>query len=784
MLLFSRNKLNLMIKRFKNLKHLILSLLIIFTISTSKSQNYLGYTNSNYAGVNGIDINPSYVVDSRYSFDMILYGFNVGVQNNLVGVKGSALRPYRDNTGLFPKTADPLFDKKYIVYDTARSLTRKGQADVMLNFPVLNFMISKEKWGIALTTRFRTIANMDGLSNNLSKLFIKQYDYPTTFVNNITAEKLNISAMSWGEVGVTFGRELIDNKTDYLKFGVRPKLIVGAIASYARIQDFKYQVLNKDTFINLQGNFQLGFSDAFSVDNNGQTSVKNTGFKDFDNYGWGVDLGFTYEWRPDIADYDNPANRYQRKYDRTKNKYKAKFDLSILDIGAVKFNKGQGSRDFDLKVLNTKVNNNILEPKSIQAAADTVTRLVRDGLATSTPEKPTFVMPLPTAIVAQADYAFGYNFYANATLFGALQFRNRAAKVHEAAYIALTPRWDYKWAGIWLPLSYNSVNQFMFGTGLRLGPLVIGTNNILPLISKGTTIKNANIYSVLRIPILYGKGRKKKAEKPAPVTIPVISDTDHDSIPDNVDKCPLVFGVKALNGCPDKDGDLITDSTDACPDNKGLAKFKGCPDTDSDSIIDKLDKCPTVAGLDSLNGCPFIDNDKDGLRNERDLCPDLAGPKENSGCPWPDADGDKVLDKDDACPKTPGTIANKGCPEIKVEERKIIEKAFSSLEFATGKDIIKPKSLPSLSQLATLLKNNPAYILKLSGHTDNQGKPELNMLLSEKRAKAVQKFLILKGAIESNIIAEWFGQTMPIADNKTPVGRQKNRRVEMKIQFQ
>jgi hypothetical protein len=82
------------------LKHLILSLLLIFTITTSKSQNYLGYTNSNYAGVNGIDINPSYVVDSRYSFDMILYGFNVGVQNNLVGLKSSALKPYKDNTGM------------------------------------------------------------------------------------------------------------------------------------------------------------------------------------------------------------------------------------------------------------------------------------------------------------------------------------------------------------------------------------------------------------------------------------------------------------------------------------------------------------------------------------------------------------------------------------------------------------------------------------------------------------------------------------------------------------
>jgi outer membrane protein OmpA-like peptidoglycan-associated protein len=764
-------------------KLLVLFSFFLLTFIDSKSQNYLGYSTSNFAGVNAIDMNPSYVVDSRYSVDMILYGFNFGVQNNLVGIRSSALKPFRDNTGFFPKTSDPLFDKKYIVYDTTNSRTKKGQADAQFHLPVLNFMISKEKWGIALTTKMRSIVNLDGLSNELAKLFVKQYDYPTTFVNNIKANQLNISSLAWGEVGITFGRELVDNKVDYWKFGVRPKLIIGAVATYAQIDNFEYQVLNKDTFINLNGGFQLGFSDAFTVDNNGNTAVKDLKYNNFANYGFGIDLGVTYEWRPDIKEYGNKKMLYKRKYDRTVNKYKAKFDLSILDIGAVKFNKGAGSRDFRLNVLNTKVNNNILEPKSIKAAGDTVTRLVRDGLATATPESPTFTMPLPTAIVGQVDYNLGYNFYANATLFGALQFRNRAARVHEAAYIAITPRWDHRWFGAWLPVSYNSLNQFMLGTGVRLGPLVVGTNNILPLFSN-TTIRNLNLYSVLRIPILYGNRSKKKAKEPIPVTTPVISDTDKDSIPDNVDKCPLVFGVKALNGCPDRDGDMITDSADACPDNKGLAKFNGCPDTDNDNIIDKNDKCPTVAGLDSLQGCPFVDNDKDGLRNERDNCPDVFGPKENNGCPWPDTDGDSVIDKDDACPKTPGTVANKGCPEIKAEEKKIIEKAFSSLEFATGKDIIKPKSLPSLIQLATLLKNNPAYVLRLSGHTDNQGREDLNLILSEKRAKAVKKFLLSKGAADSNVIAEWFGQTQPIADNKTPQGRQKNRRVEMKLIFQ
>jgi len=122
--------------------------------------------------------------------------------------------------------------------------------------------------------------------------------------------------------------------------------------------------------------------------------------------------------------------------------------------------------------------------------------------------------------------------------------------------------------------------------------------------------------------------------------------------------------------------------------------------------------------------------------------------------------------------------------EIKAAEKKILEKAFSSLQFATGKDIIKPVSYPSLNQLATLMKQHADdWMLKLSGHTDNQGGAEANMLLSEKRAKAIKKYLVSKGVKEDKIVAEWFGQTQPIESNATEAGRQKNRRVEMKVLY-
>ena len=69
----------------------------------------------------------------------------------------------------------------------------------------------------------------------------------------------------------------------------------------------------------------------------------------------------------------------------------------------------------------------------------------------------------------------------------------------------------------------------------------------------------------------------------------------------------------------------------------------------------------------------------------------------------------------------------------------------------------------------------------VSGHTDSQGKASSNLRLSKKRAKAVAAFLVLNNVIKERIDIKWFGETKPIADNKTKEGRQKNRRVEMKI---
>ena len=234
---------------------------------------------------------------------------------------------------------------------------------------------------------------------------------------------------------------------------------------------------------------------------------------------------------------------------------------------------------------------------------------------------------------------------------------------------------------------------------------------------------------------------------------------------------------------PDRDGDGILDKDDLCPDTPGLKEYKGCPDTDEDGLFDAIDDCPELAGPKENNGCPYPDTDGDGLLDNEDECPNIAGPLENKGCPYEDTDGDGLLDKEDECPKTAGPIENKGCPIIEKKEQEVLNTAFSNLEFETNLDVIKSGSKPALTELANTLKKKPDWKLKLSGHTDNVGDDDANLILSKKRAESVKRFLAEKGIDAGRIETQFFGESKPIDDNTTTAGRQKNRRVEFKIIF-
>ena len=112
----------------------------------------------------------------------------------------------------------------------------------------------------------------------------------------------------------------------------------------------------------------------------------------------------------------------------------------------------------------------------------------------------------------------------------------------------------------------------------------------------------------------------------------------------------------------------------------------------------------------------------------------------------------------------------------------VIDKMTLQVFFDINKDTLTEADLKELPKAVDFVKKYPGAKIRLDGYTDSIGTDEYNMKLSEKRATAVKDYLIKEAGVDSSkITAVGHGGADPVADNKTPEGRAKNRRVEISI---
>ena len=253
------------------------------------------------------------------------------------------------------------------------------------------------------------------------------------------------------------------------------------------------------------------------------------------------------------------------------------------------------------------------------------------------------------------------------------------------------------------------------------------------------------------------------------------------------------FGSKRRTPQPsdkpaDTDGDGVLDMWDACPGTPAGVDVtaRGCEiknidnDRDNDRVPDSSDECPnTPAGAPvGPTGCS-LDADMDGVQTGQDRCPgtrpgvrvDMYGCEINA-----DQDGDGILNENDRCPNTirGARIDVYGC-----EIKDVIQ--LPGVNFTTGSDLLLPGTEQLLKDAARTLNNYPNLMIEVAGHTDNVGSVNMNLGLSDRRAKTVLDHLVEYGVDPARLTFKGYGDILPIADNSTAEGRAQNRRVELRI---
>lgn len=653
----------------------IFILIVVFAfVKVSSAQIHMGLHSDNYAGIYNINFQPADIVDGRLRFDMNIFQTEFNLTNNYIGLKKQALFP-----------ADPVPNgvsfKDYFLNERINGRVKKVsmESNTMLPFSFFFQFGKNMKNAFAFNSRLRINTSVGGVDEKLAQQIYSGLKIKDLYNVGIENKNLSIQTAAWAEVGLTYGREIIDLGDHYVKGAFTGKMNQGA-ASVSVFSD------NLDITFPSDSNVSINNSDLNYDISTNILDFSNSISPQFDfklNPSFSADFGFVYEWRPNIDKYKYELDGNPDYLNPKKNKYKLKASVAFTDIGFLKFQRSPHSKTLqaNFSAISTEELGRLIEDfgqdglASIDSAFNNSPNFL--GTSKNNPGN-NYLMRLPFRINAMVDYRIWKGFYVSATASIAPNFKKDETKSTGLSQFSITPRYEIKEFGAQIPLSIDGMGRAHVGLGLRLGPLVLGMSDIIPLIaSKNYNIQGVNFYFGARIPVFTRiKDRDKdhvsnkkdncKREKGTWETLGC-PDTDKDGITDDKDDCPEVPGTAAMNGCPDLDSDLdgIPNSKDECPEIGGILKFNGCPDTDEDGIKDSEDKCPEIAGIIAFNGCP--DTDGDGVKDSEDDCPEIAGIIAFGGCP--DTDEDGVKDSEDDCPTIAGLIANNGCPKEEPKDK-------------------------------------------------------------------------------------------------------------------
>ena len=420
-----------------------------------QAQSYIGHAMDNYAGVHSIIYNPANVFDSPYKSDINLVSASSYLGSDYLGLSFSDLI----SGGEFEFDIDA---KRYPT-DTNHFFA---------NIDVLgpSFMVNLgEKQSIGLTTRVRGIFNLNNIDGNLYERISDGFEIGNDF--SFDSKNLNITAHVFAEIGVTYGREILNTQDQFLKGGVTLKYLMGAGGLFANSPELSGDFNGTTNFLNTQGNLAYGTTPGFESD--------SPEFSDLQS-GFGVDLGVVYEYRKRMMDDAVRGKRVQN--------YKFKIALAITDIGSINYNNSEIT-EYDV---NGTVNALEFETKDFEEVLeDNYT-----GTTTTGNQK----LQLPTALQIMTDYYIGQKWYVGLHTSLSMRKSGTGFANNTINTATLAPRWESKWISVYSPLGLRQYGDFAWGLGFRLGPLTIGSGSILTnLISDNS--KNADVYVGLKVPL-------------------------------------------------------------------------------------------------------------------------------------------------------------------------------------------------------------------------------------------------------------------------------------------
>lgn len=456
-------------------RSVVLTLLIITASLRLAAQEQLGIRTSNYAGVNGLTLNPAGSLTSPFRWDVNLVEFSQFFENNFLFVENFRLLDVLRMPTDFALRPDLIERNRpapsnALIVDFYRRKEGTFYGDFSLNIMGPSFMLRLGDWTtVGLYTRARTALNARDVPGNLG-----YYEYAEQeFGIPLNVDPFKISAMAWSEIGLNYARS---SETAYgdLSIGGTLKFLQGYEGAYVRNEEpIHITQLRGSRLAGTPGRFLYGHASSITEDTVWQLRRHGVGAA--------IDVGVTFT----ILDEEEDG-------------YKWKFGFSLLDVGAITFNRAAEQHDVrisDSLTIDLKAYEDFTSTNQVDSILEVFSRqILKDPTASLVSRK--FGMWLPTALSAQAEVAITPFLFVNASLIQGIPLSNKAILRNSIA--AITPRFESRWIEVALPISMLNWQQFRTGAAVRLGYFWFGTDD-LGSVFKKSNFDSSDIYFAVKI---------------------------------------------------------------------------------------------------------------------------------------------------------------------------------------------------------------------------------------------------------------------------------------------
>ncbi|MCF8232212.1 MAG: DUF5723 family protein [Bacteroidales bacterium] len=466
-----------------------------------QAQDRLGLKLGDYAGINGVHLNPASISNSRYYLDVNIAGSGIFVNNNYVYLPKENYSPttFLKENPTFPTFNDEHGNKRYL-----DEWYNKDLKDGYINLRALgpSAMVAYGRHAFGFYSSARSMIRSKGVPYEVAKLGYEDFDYDPLFnVNFINEVDMHLEVLNMAEVGVTYSNIIFARNFDKLDVGMTFKYLKPHSGMKFYTDNVDYLLPNNETLRVFDMNGQVRMALPVNYDNN--NFPDNEGL--FKGHGLGFDLGLVYTKTKSIQRRYDRFNRLcrQRVYD-----YDYRIGVSLLDVGYVNFNRNVQVHRYEnasvlwenLQDFNFENTNQVMEEVSKQ--------FFDDPQASNTGEEE-FTLALPSALSAQFDYHFRDNWYVNSSLiYGLNSGANGYNRPHN---FAVTPRYQTDYFGVNLPVSLYNFRQPRVGLSARVYFLTVGTSNIGHYLG-ATEMNGMDFYVSVKFNFLKGKCGRGRTE--------------------------------------------------------------------------------------------------------------------------------------------------------------------------------------------------------------------------------------------------------------------------------